>query len=177
MGVAGLVVLVGAALEGVFEGCQGNGAGPVGVGRGRRGAGGELQGGEHAASIAAGHVHQVVPRLRFQRDLQAAKAALLIRERAVEQRGHLLLSKRVQSVDPGPGEQRADDLEGGVLGSGADEDDGAILDVGEHGVLLRLVEAVDLIDEEDGALTGLLQAVTGLLDRPCAGRQPLRRRR
>ena len=30
-------------------------------------------------------------------------------------------------------------------------DDGALLDVGQEGVLLRLVEAVDLVDEEDRA--------------------------
>ena len=39
-------------------------------------------------------------------------------------------------------------LEGGVFGGGADKNDGAVLDEGEHGVLLRLVEAMDLIDEQ-----------------------------
>ena len=40
----------------------------------------------------------------------------------------------------------------GVFGGGADEGDGAVFDVGEDGVLLGFVEAVDLVDEEDGAL-------------------------
>src|SRR5439155_2549292 len=39
-----------------------------------------------------------------------------------------------------------------VLRRRAEEDDVAVLDVREDDVLLRLVEAVDLVDEEDGAL-------------------------
>ena len=57
----------------------------------------------------------------------------------------------MQRVDAAAGEQRGDDLEGRILGGGADESDRPVLDVGQEGVLLGLVEAVDLIDEEDGA--------------------------
>ena len=40
----------------------------------------------------------------------------------------------------------------GILRRGADEDDRAVLDPGQQRILLGLVEAVHLVDEEDGAL-------------------------
>ena len=52
-----------------------------------------------------------------------------------------------------------------------------LLHVGEHRVLLGLVEAVDLVDEENGALARLLEEVAGLLPRSCGGRPRLRPRR
>ena len=75
-----------------------------------------------------------------------------------------------EGVDAAAGEQRGVDLEGGVLGGGADEADGAAFDVGQEGVLLGLVEAMDLVDEEDGAraeaggLFGLDHDLLDLLD-------------
>ncbi len=51
-----------------------------------------------------------------------------------------------------PGKQRAVQLEGGVLGRRADQDDGAVFDVRQEGILLRAVEAVDFVHEENGAL-------------------------
>src|SRR4030065_719522 len=63
----------------------------------------------------------------------------------------LLRREGVQAVDAAAREQGRDDLEGRVLGGGADESDHAVLDVGQDHVLLRLVEAMDLVDEEDGA--------------------------
>jgi hypothetical protein len=46
-----------------------------------------------------------------------------------------------------------------------DQDDRAVLDVGRIGVLLRLVEAVDLVDEEDGPAALQAEPVGRLLDR------------
>src|SRR6516225_1515294 len=57
--------------------------------------------------------------------------------------------------DLGARQQRADQLEGRVLGRGTHEDHGTVLDIGKKGVLLRAVEAVDLVDKEQGALTHL----------------------
>ena len=48
-------------------------------------------------------------------------------------------------------EQRRVDLERGVLGRRADEDDVAGFDARQKRVLLRLVEAVNLVDEDDRA--------------------------
>src|SRR5919112_5273328 len=49
-------------------------------------------------------------------------------------------------------EQSAVHLERRVLGGCADHDDRAVLDIGQHGVLLGFVEAMDLVDEHHRAL-------------------------
>src|ERR1700758_703496 len=56
-----------------------------------------------------------------------------------------------EDIDFGSGEKRGDDFEGGIFGGGADEENVAGFDVREKGVLLGFVEAVDFIDEDDGA--------------------------
>ena len=56
-----------------------------------------------------------------------------------------------EDVDLGAREERGDDFEGGIFGGGADEEDVAGFDVREEGVLLGFVEAVDFVDEDDGA--------------------------
>ena len=73
-------------------------------------------------------------------------------ERALQDRHQIGLGERAEHVDATAGEERAVDLERRVLGGGADQHDGALLDVGQEGVLLRPVEAVDLVHEQDRAL-------------------------
>src|ERR1700741_58187 len=56
-----------------------------------------------------------------------------------------------EDIDLGAREERGDDFEGGIFGGGADEENVAGFDVREEGVLLGFVEAVDFVDEDDGA--------------------------
>ena len=63
------------------------------------------------------------------------------------------------------------DREERVLGGGADEDHEPLLHRREQGVLLRLVEPVDLVDEEDGAPALLAEQAPGLVDAR-RGRRP-----
>ena len=72
-------------------------------------------------------------------------------ERAAQQRDHVLVAERLELVDPRAREQRRVHLEVRVLGRGAHEPDEALLDRRQQRVLLRLVEAVDLVEEEDRA--------------------------
>src|SRR5438046_5439324 len=51
-------------------------------------------------------------------------------------------------------EERGIQLEARVLGRRADERDRAVLDIRQEAVLLRAVEAVDLVHEQQGALAG-----------------------
>ena len=97
-----------------------------------------------------------------------AEPALAVGERAAEQRDDLLHRERAQRVDLGAREQRGDDLERRVLGGGADQDDVAALDVRQERVLLGLVEAVDLVDEQQraaahGARLRSASAITSLI--------------
>ena len=59
--------------------------------------------------------------------------------------------EREQRVDAAAAEQRGVDFKRGVLRGCADETNGASLDVRQKGVLLGLVEAMDLVDEQDRA--------------------------
>src|SRR5262249_56977329 len=52
-------------------------------------------------------------------------------------------------------------LERRVVGGGADQDDGAVLHMRQEGILLRAVEAMDLVDEQKRAASLLA---------PCFGR-------
>ena len=95
---------------------------------------------------------------------QLAEAALLVGERAVDERAQLGLAERLEAHHLAARQQRGVDLERRVLRGRADERDRARLDVRQERVLLRLVEAVDLVEEQDGALAVLGQARLGLGD-------------
>ena len=71
--------------------------------------------------------------------------------------------KRLKDDDAAPREQGRVDLERRVLGGGPDQADRAVLDGPQQGVLLGLVEAMDLVDEEDRASASGL-AFPGLVD-------------
>ena len=69
--------------------------------------------------------------------------------------------ERVQLVHAAAREQRRVDLEVGVLGRGAHQHHEPLLDGRQQRVLLRLVEAVDLVEEEDRALAARGAPVLG----------------
>src|SRR5436190_14084640 len=64
---------------------------------------------------------------------------------------NVVRGKRLQDEHAHAREQRPVDLERRILRRGSDERDGPALDVGQKRVLLRLVEAMNLVGEEDGA--------------------------
>src|ERR1043166_8632271 len=51
------------------------------------------------------------------------------------------------------------DVEKWVVSRRADQTDGAVLDVRQQHILLRLVEAVNFVDEQDGFLAGIREAI------------------
>jgi hypothetical protein len=88
-------------------------------------------------------------------------------QRALHQLAEFFGGERLQHIDLGARQQRADDLERGVFGGGADEGEEPGFDVRQEGVLLRLVEAVDFVDEQDGGAARALvhaRALDGFAD-------------
>src|SRR5882672_666112 len=73
-------------------------------------------------------------------------------EGAAEELGDLRCGKRIEDVNLRAREKRRDDFERRILGGGADKDNVARFDVREKGVLLGFVEAVNFVDEDDGAV-------------------------
>ena len=70
-------------------------------------------------------------------------------QRPPQQPLEILRLERLQLVDLRPRQQRGVDLEVGVLRRRPDQRQEPVLDRGQQRVLLRLVEAVDLVEEED----------------------------
>src|SRR5581483_7343997 len=85
-------------------------------------------------------------------DLHAerAEAALRVLQRVAQDALDVLRLELLQREDARAREQRADHFERWVLGRRADERNRAVLDERQDRVLLRLVESVDLVDEQDG---------------------------
>ena len=127
-----------------------------GVGRGRRHR--QLERVERGARVPAGHAHEVPDRLVRHLGAGGAQAALPVGERVAQDAGDVRVLERPELEDAAAREQRGVDVEEGVLGRRADQDHRAVLDVRQQRVLLRAVEAVDLVDEEDRALVRDLAA-------------------
>ena len=106
---------------------------------------GQLQRAQRRARIAARAGRQQLDRLF----LHLRLAALAPLQRPAQQREHIRLGQLAQLIQPRARQQRAVDLERWVLGRGADQGHEPFLDRRQQCVLLGLVEAVDLVEEED----------------------------
>jgi len=133
---------------------------PLRVRRGRVGR--QLERVERDAGVTVRDDHERAERVG--RDGHGSVQPARIGDRPLDDQPDVILTKRLQHEDPGTREERRDDLERRVLGRRADERDIALLDVRQHRVLLTLVEAVDLVDEQDGALAGGAAQLASLLD-------------
>ena len=107
-----------------------------------------FQGGEGGTRVAVGKVGDRGDELVF--DVYPAAEASLVRQGAAQEGGDLFRLQRLQHEHLAARQERPVDLEGRVFGGGADEDDAAPLYKGQKGVLLGLVEAVDLVYKQDG---------------------------
>ena len=87
------------------------------------------------------------------------------RKRPVEQRCELVRLERFQNIHRGTRQQRADHLERRILGRGADERDEPALDEWKKRILLRLVEAMHLVDEKNRVPAGLRERRLGARNR------------
>ena len=109
---------------------------------------------------------------RLEPGLSSRPARLAIqRQRAALRRlgpGYQLLHGRV--VEPveyehlAAREERAIELEGRILRGRADQDDRAVLDIGQESILLRAIEAVNLVDEQQRPLARQATTLGGLED-------------
>ena len=98
-------------------------------------------------------------------------------ESARRSSSRIVLLQRPERHHPGPAQERRVDLEARILGGGAEQGDGPALHVRQQRVLLRLVEAVDLVEEEHRALAVRPRALLGLRDRLADVLHPGRHRR
>ena len=118
----------------------------------------DLERDEQRARVAAGRGEQRLAR----RGVGQRRAER--RRRAVEHAAERALVERAELVQPAAREQRADHVVVRVLGRRADERHEPRLDDGQQRVLLRLVEAVDLVEEQDRALPVRAEPLAGPRD-------------
>ena len=119
----------------------------------------QLERGERVARIAAREVHDRIERIGVEREF-ALEAALVV-ERALDDRNDVFIGKRAQLDDARTRDERGVHFEIRIFGSGADQDDRAVFHRVQQRVLLAAVEAVDLVDEQDGAHAVDQQALFG----------------
>jgi len=111
--------------------------------------------GERPPGIAVRHGDQMIHCPVFELQGQPAQTALRVDDSALDNLSEIVFGQRFQHNYPAPRKERRNDLEGGVLGRGADQGEEPALHVRQKGVLLTFVEAVDFVDEENGLLSGL----------------------
>ena len=106
---------------------------------------------QRGAAVAVGHADAARPR--------ASSSSGSVRPSASSARASSSSSasgdERLEDEHGGAREQRGVQLEGRVLGRRADQRDGAVLHDRQEGILLRAVEAMDLVDEEQRPLPDL----------------------
>ena len=86
-------------------------------------------------------------------DGELTKTALPVGDCPLLESDQLVDGKRLELEYLGARDQRAIDREEGILGRGPDQPYRPAFHIGEKRVLLGFVEAVDLVDEEQGAST------------------------
>ena len=172
MAVAGAVVGEDALLGGGLDILESRTDAPVGVadvlgfGERRR----ALEDVERRPGVAAGERDEVLEGVVGEADAavrpeRPRQPALLVGERPADDGSDLVVGQRLEPPDAHPRQQRRVDLEVGVLGRRADQRDRPVLDVGEERVLLGLVEAMDLVEEEDAPRAVEVESLLGLGDR------------
>ena len=85
-------------------------------------------------------------------------------ERTLDKRGDILVFKMLKLHHATAREQCRVDLEVRILRRGANHNDGTVLNRMQQGILLRLGEAVNLVDKQDGAAVVGIQARLGLVN-------------
>ena len=94
-------------------------------------------------------------------EVQLAVAVFFVGDGSLQQGGDVFFAEGLEVEHLAAADQGAVDGVAGVFGGGADEADDAALDVAQQHVLLGFVEAVDFVEEEDGAAVVLLQPLAG----------------
>ena len=121
-----------------------------------------LQRRQRPPGVAVAGLDQERQRVVGQRHRNIAEAAFLVRERSRDERADVVARQRLEGEDLASRQERRIDREERVLRRRPDQDDDAFLHIGQEHVLLGPVEAVDLVEEEDGPLAELFEVLAGL---------------
>jgi len=130
----------------------------------RGGEDSELKGGEGLSCVTVGFLCKMVKGVLVCRDVAGAKPSFGIGQGSLEEEKEIGSRERFKLEDLGAGNQRGIDVEVRVVSSGADKANSALFEVRKEDVLLSLVEAVNLINEEESALVPQFGISASLFD-------------
>ena len=116
---------------------------------------------EGETGVAAGPLRQFRPHHGVDGQTHRAQTSLPVAEGTVDQLFQGRRGQGFQAIDGRSGDQWRVDLEERILGRCSDQDDEPIFNTGEKRVLLALVEAVDLVEEEHSSSLLGLEPLTG----------------
>src|SRR5262245_30550741 len=142
--LAGLVVSGKPDLHRLAGEVQGDSAAGSGVG------GRSLEHGQGPSGVAVSLLRDECERFWIRLQRQLSQTPFAVAERPIDQHQQVVRRKRMQDEYAGSGQERPDYLEARVLGGSTDQTDGAVFSRGQQAVLLRLIEPVYLVHEENG---------------------------
>ena len=125
-------------------------------------AGGRLEVGQGATGVAAGEPDQLVQGVVV--DRHRPGQAALVGQAAGHDLANRVVRQRLERQQQRARQERRDDGEERVLGRGGDQRHPTVLDAGQQRVLLRLAEAVHLVDEQHGLASAAAQLLAGRVD-------------
>src|SRR2546421_4238158 len=82
-----------------------------------------------------------------------SETTFFVLQRAIDQSLELINAERFELKNLRPGNERAVDVEKWIVSRRADQSQVSAFDVGKQNVLLRFVEVMDLVDEQNCFLT------------------------
>jgi hypothetical protein len=112
--------------------------------------GGNLQQVECTPCITVGGNRQTVEPRVIDHQPAIAQSVRCVLQGVVDDPAQGIRFQPLQYIGACAGQQCTVQFKRGILGSGANENDRAIFHIGQKGILLGLVEAVCLVDEQDG---------------------------
>jgi len=122
---------------------------------------GDFEGGEGASGVAVGLGGPEVEGVGIDVEVEVAVAAGGVGDGALEDEFDIVDGEGFEAEEGAAADERGVDGEEGVFGGSADEGDEAALDIGEEDVLLGAGEAVNFVEEEDGAAAFVGEAAFG----------------
>src|SRR2546421_11684120 len=124
------------------------------------------------ARVAIGKNSYLLQGILVNGDVQLTQTALLVGESALEYGQNVGFAEALQGEDARTGQEGRVDFKAGGLRGGADQCYGTALDTWEDGILLRFVEAVNLVDKEDGVLFAELAQLLCFINHAAQVRDP-----
>jgi hypothetical protein len=125
---------------------------------------GDFKSGQGAPCVAVGHGGPEIQGVVVELDFEIAKAAVFVGDGALEEGFDVVFAQGGELEDLAAADQGGVDGEEWVFGGCADEEDLAVFHVGEEDVLLGAVEAMYLVEKENGALAVEAEALLGVVD-------------